>query len=232
MTPHSQFDRHAESYDRYNLVQTRVARALVSKIGGGFERLVDLGCGSGGFFRAYDRPFTSYLAVDLSPRMLARHPEGEGVRKVVGDFDDPALFGILERERFDLLVSASALQWAKDLDGVLGRIASLGKPVALALFTAGTFATLHRTGGTRSPIRDREETAALLQKHFDARVDILKYELYFRDTLSMLRYIKRSGVSGGRQVAGYKNLKRVLRNYPLPYLEFEVVTAVSEKISR
>ncbi|WP_456453228.1 methyltransferase domain-containing protein [Hydrogenimonas sp.] len=232
MTPHQPFRRHAESYDKYNLVQTRVVRTLAAKVAGTPSRLVDLGCGSGGFFKAYERPFTSYLAIDLAPEMLAIHPEGPGVQKWVGDFNDAALFESLEDEDFDLLVSSSALQWAKDLDWTLGRIAQLRRPVALAIFTAGTFATLHRVGGTRSPIRSREETVALLQKHFDVRIELLTYRLYFRDTLSMLRYIKRSGVSGGRRLLDYATTKRLLRDYPLPYLEFEVVTAVSTEACR
>jgi malonyl-CoA O-methyltransferase len=230
MKPHLQFRRHAGSYERYNLIQTRVARALAKKVAGPFGRIVDLGCGSGGFFRAYEHPFTHYLAVDIAPEMLAHHPEGKGVEKMRGDFNDPALFEALAEREFDLLVSSSALQWAKDLDWTLARIASLGRPVALAIFTDGTFRSLRRVTGSASPIRSREATEEMLRRHFDVRIDILKYELYFDDTLAMLRYIKRSGVSGGRRLLDYAATKRLLAGYPLPYLEFEIVTAVSEEI--
>jgi malonyl-CoA O-methyltransferase len=227
MTPHLQFRHHAESYERYNLIQTRVARALAGKVAGPFQRIVDLGCGGGAFFRAYERPFTSYLAVDIAPEMLARHPGGDKVERMVGDFDDPALFEALAKREFDLLVSSSALQWAKDLDWTLARIASLGRPVALAIFTDGTFRSLREVTGSTSPIRSREATEELLRRHFDVEIDILKYELYFDDTLAMLRYIKRSGVSGGRRLLDYAGTKKLLADYPLPYLEFEVVRAVS-----
>jgi len=231
MKPHLQFRRHAGSYDRYNLIQTRVARALAKKIGRPISRIVDLGCGSGGFFRAYEHPFTCYLAVDVAPEMVARHPRKSGVETMVGDFDDPELFRMLRQREFDLLVSASALQWSKDLDTALARIASLRKPVALALFTSGTFETLRRVAGTPSPIRSRAETTALLTRHLpDARIGFLRYRLYFRDTLAMLRYIKRSGVSGGIARLRYKETRRLLAEYPLRYLEFEVVTAVSRAI--
>jgi malonyl-CoA O-methyltransferase len=38
----------------------------------------------------------------------------------------------------------------------------------------------------------------------------------------MFRYIKRSGVSGGKKQLLVKDIKRVVKNYPFDYLEFEV----------
>ena len=149
---------------------------------------------------------------------------------MVGDFNDASLFETLKKLDVDLVVSSSALQWSRNLDWTLRRIAALGAPVALTLFTSETFATMQEVASVPSPIRSREETVAALERHFDAHIDILKYRLYFRDPLSMLRYIKRSGVSGGEQRLGYRETKRILADYPLPYLEFEVVRAVSKEI--
>ncbi len=227
MQHHREFGRFAEDYGRYSLIQERVAKALAVKVGGGFRRIVDIGCGSGGFFRAYEHPLTYYCAVDFSETMLDLHPDGERVEKIVGDFDDPALYRRLSGIEFDLLVSSSALQWSRDLDLALGRIAALGRPAALAIFTSGTFASLRAVAGTPSPIRSAEETVETIRRHLDAKIDRLFYRLYFRDTLSMLRYIKRSGVSGGERLLGYRETKRLLRAYTLPYLEFEVVVAVA-----
>ena len=227
MQPHREFRRFASDYGRYSLIQDRVAKALASKIEKPFEKIVDLGCGSGGFFRAYEHPFTRYCAVDLAPQMLSLHPGGEGVQKLEGDFDDPRLYSRLGEEDFDLLVSSSALQWSRDLDLALQHIAALGLPVALAIFTSGTFASLHSAAGTVSPIRSKDETVAAIERNFDAEIDILRYELYFSDRLSMLRYIKRSGVSGGRRQLTFAQTKKILQEYTLPYLEFEVVRAVT-----
>ncbi|WP_456322284.1 methyltransferase domain-containing protein [Hydrogenimonas sp.] len=231
MPSNRQFNRFAQSYRRYSLIQKRVAGFLarqVARSGYTQDRIVDLGCGSGGYFMAHDRTFTSYLAIDVSAEMVRIHPEGQGVEKMVGDFNDPELFRSLKERDFDLIVSSSALQWAKDLDATLGLVATLKKPVALSIFTSGTFAALHRSMDITSPIRSKEETLDLIEKHFDARVDILQYRLYFSDRISMLRYIKRSGVSGGERKVGYRRLKEALENYPLAYLQFEVVTAVGK----
>ncbi len=228
MTPIERFDRHADMYERHNLMQRRVAAALAERVPPGCRRPVDLGCGSGTLYRALGRPFARYLAVDASEAMLARHPDGPAVRKMVGNFDESALFDTLRAEEIDAILSASALQWAKDLDWTLGRIAALGHPVALAIFTAGTFATLHVTAGTRPPIRTLEETKTLVEKHFDAETEVLRDTLTFPDTPAMLAYIRDSGVSGGRNLAGYRAVRKILRDYPLDYLEFEVLLAVGK----
>jgi malonyl-CoA O-methyltransferase len=39
----------------------------------------------------------------------------------------------------------------------------------------------------------------------------------------MLNYIKKSGVSGGEKKLTYKQVKNLIKNYPLDYLEFEVL---------
>jgi malonyl-CoA O-methyltransferase len=38
----------------------------------------------------------------------------------------------------------------------------------------------------------------------------------------MFRYIKGSGVSGSRNLLSFKDMKRLMKEYPLNYLEFEV----------
>jgi malonyl-CoA O-methyltransferase len=46
----------------------------------------------------------------------------------------------------------------------------------------------------------------------------------------MFKYIKQSGVSGSRKVLGYKQTKKLMREYPVNYLEFEVAFIVSKKV--
>jgi len=223
MTSHKEFQRFAKTYSQYSLIQARIAEVLANKISGNFSHVVDLGCGSGGFFNAFKKPFVSYLAIDISPEMLEIHPTTNGVETMVGDFNDPKLFEALKKREFNLIVSSSALQWSQNLDWTLSQIASFKKPIALSLFTSGTFKTLHNIVGISSPIRSKEETVRLLKKHFDAKIDTLEFRLYFSDRLSMLRYIKQSGVSGGKRKLSITQTRNILRDYPLFFLEFEVV---------
>jgi malonyl-CoA O-methyltransferase len=51
----------------------------------------------------------------------------------------------------------------------------------------------------------------------------MQYKLEFDSVREMFRYIKRSGVSGNRNLLGFKEMKKLMNEYPLNYLEFEVV---------
>jgi malonyl-CoA O-methyltransferase len=63
----------------------------------------------------------------------------------------------------------------------------------------------------------------LSEKCLHVKVEKVLYTLEFENTREMLRYIKKSGVSGNRNVLSYKQTKSLMQEYPLSYLEFEVV---------
>lgn len=54
-------------------------------------------------------------------------------------------------------------------------------------------------------------------------VEVINYKLEFDSTQEIFHYIKKTGVSGSRNVLTFKQMKQLLREYPLKYLEFEVV---------
>ena len=51
----------------------------------------------------------------------------------------------------------------------------------------------------------------------------MTYKLEFTSVREMFRYIKHSGVSGSRNLLSIKEMKQLMREYPINYLEFEVV---------
>jgi len=70
----------------------------------------------------------------------------------------------------------------------------------------------------------------LQKKYFEANFEVINYKLEFENTREMFRYIKKSGVSASRKVLNYKQTKELINNYPLNYLEFEVVYISSKGI--
>jgi malonyl-CoA O-methyltransferase len=115
------------------------------------------------------------------------------------------------------------LQWAEDLGAVLQSLSSLNTPMSLAIFTAGTFKALHECAEVTPLLRSSDEVMAIAEKYLDARFEVLHTTLEFDSVREMFRYIKRSGVSGGRRVLDFSQTKRLMEIYPLEYLEFEVV---------
>jgi len=224
MRVQTEFSRYAEDYSEYNVIQKRVVSKLISDLKGEEpENILDLGCGNGALYSALTWKPKYFLGVDFAPGMLEMHPKSEGVECVYGDFNDSSLFEHLQYLTFDRVFSASALQWASDMQRIFFNIAALQTPVSLAIFTSNTFSTLYKTSGLEPLLLSRDKVESLARSFFDAKIDAVQYELAFETTREMFRYIKKSGVSAGRNVLTYKQTKELMHNYPLDYLEFEVL---------
>lgn len=227
MRVREEFSRYASVYGESNVIQSKVAQKLVANTVAKPKRILDLGCGSGTLHSLIDWECERFVGVDFSQEMLNHHPKSSELALLLGDFNTPELFETLGRETFDRIYSASALQWAEDLDAVFQSISKLNNSVSLAIFTSGTFQTLYETAGLAPILKSSDEVIEIASRHFTAEYEIVRYVLEFDSVREMFRYIKRSGVSGGRRVLDFTQIKRLMALYPLKYLEFEVVFIVS-----
>jgi malonyl-CoA O-methyltransferase len=218
-----EFSRYAAEYGSRNVIQRHVAHKLITSTEPHPRRILDLGCGNGTLFSLIDWEIERFVGVDFSDSMLSHHPVSPNVELILGDFNDPALFERLSGAQYDRIYSASALQWAEDLERVIESLVSLNTPISLAIFTAGTFKTLHECVGVAPLLRASDEVMTITEKYIDARFEVLHYTLEFDSVREMFRYIKRSGVSGGRRVLDYRSTKKLMETYPLSYLEFEIL---------
>ena len=226
----SEFSKYAISYDSNNVIQDKVASKLVNLVNSKPKRILDLGCGSGAVCKKIDWDYDSFVGVDFAPGMLELHPKSTKIESIYGDFNDEALFDNLLTYRYDCVFSASALQWAKNLERTFGRIQELNVPIAMAIFTSNTFKTLNKTASLEPMLRSAKEINDLQKKYFYAEFELVDYRLEFDSTREMFRYIKQSGVSASRKVLDYKRTKKLMKEYPLNYLEFEVAFIISKKI--
>lgn len=218
-----EFSKYAPFYGSLNIIQDKVANRLLSYISSNPKNILDLGCGSGVLCKKIDWKYKHFIGVDFAPGMLELHPKSKKIESIYGDFNDETLFENLMMYEYDYIFSASALQWSLDLDKVFSSISKLNTPVALAIFSSGTFKTLNSVSSTTSLLRDTQTLKELQEKHFNAAFEVVEYKLEFESVREMFRYIKRSGVSGSRNLLSYREMKKLMREYPLSYLEFEVV---------
>jgi len=227
-----EFSRFAESYGRHNLIQTEVAKRLVSLLPEKrYGSILDLGCGSGALYRHLkDRQivYEHMTAMDISAEMLRLHPRESRLALVEGNFGTNDFIPRLPRRRYDLLLSSSALQWSADLERTFSLLPLLSERHYLAIFTAGTFRSLHDYLGIASPIRTEESVREIAGRYLDLTFETVRYTLEFDTVYGMLRYIKESGVSGGERRISYREARELLNRYEGRHLEFEVLFAYSK----
>ena len=218
----TQFSKFATSYSQKNIIQKKIIQKYSKLLNN--KSILDLGCGNGSLL-CYTTP-KEYIGIDFSQNMLSIHPNKN---VFCFDFNTNECWEFIENQNFDILVSFSALQWANNLEFIFSKIKSLNKPFLVTLFTSNTFKTIHKTANITSPIHSKEEIITH-SKTLNPNIEILNYKLYFNSKIEMFRYIKKSGVSGGRRYLSYKGIKTLIEKYPLDYLEFESITLKSKDI--
>ncbi len=218
-----EFSRFASQYGQYSMIQEQVAAKLVRDTDVIPRRIIDLGCGNGAIYRQIHWPFERFLGIDLAEGMVACHPKGSGVECVHGDFNDLEWLLRLESMGFEHIYSASALQWAEDLDALFETLSLFNIPLSLGIFTCNTFKTLYATADLPPLLRSADTIMRSAQRLVGARFELVEYTLAFESKQELFGYIKRSGVSGGRNVLSYSQTKRLIQEYPHLYLEFEVL---------
>ncbi len=222
MRVHAEFSRSADTYEQYHMIQQKVVNKLIGSISDMPQKILDIGCGNGAVFKAIDWELEHFTALDFSESMLSKHPVSKDITCKLADFNEEDTLEKISGD-FDRIISASALQWAVHLDRVFAAIAAFKAPVSLAIFTCNTFESLYKCAKLKPILRCSDEVITLAKKHFDAHFEVVTYTLAFESPREMFRYIKKSGVSGGRRVLSYKQTKRLMQEYPHNYLEFEVL---------
>ena len=222
-----EFSRFAKVYNQHHSIQAEVAKKLVSSLREKkYTNILDLGCGRGEVYQNLSSQgidFAHLTALDSASGMLALHPRDERVTIVNGDFNYAETFEGLPL--YDMVLSSSALQWSQELETTLQSLKEHLREGNFAIFTSGTFRSLHECAGVTSPIHSLEHLREKLSAHFHAEFETVHYKLHFENTYAMLRYIKESGTSGGEKQLSYKQTKQLLATYPHDFLEFEVLFA-------
>ncbi len=221
-----EFSRFANSYDRYSIIQKDVSIKLINLIDFKPQKILDLGSGTGEVIRNINWKFDKFIGIDISEDMCKIHPKNKNIEVQNLSFEDENIYN--QNLNFDIVISSSAIQWAKDLNRLFFNISKVSQNIAFAIFTSNTFTTIHKISNLNSPIYSSEELLENLNRYFNFSYEIKNYKLKFENKIEMFRYIKKSGVSGGFKRLEFKDTKNLIKNYPFNYLEFEVIFMVGE----
>ena len=139
------------------------------------------------------------------------------IKKQIDDFDSEKFWREINFFNYDVLISSSAFQWSKKLEFIFQQLKEVGIPIYISLFTNRTFYELHQELNIQSPLYSTED---ILKFASGFHYEILDYKLTFSSRLEALRYIKKSGVSGGEKRGSTVRLKKFINiqgTFPLSF---------------
>lgn len=200
---HNRFTRALSSYDQQADAQHRISEKLVSLLtahtGNQYKRLLEIGCGTGGFTRHLKNQcrIDEWVLNDLCDACREKTATLFPVtppRFIPGDAEEVDFPGV-----FDLIASASAFQWMREPEQFLHRLAGLLTPGGVLLFS--TFAP-----GNLLEIKELTgkglvyPTAGQLTSWLSSDLQMLHLEeetitLSFDSPLEVLRHLKATGVT-------------------------------------
>lgn len=222
MSVKKEFSKHANEYNSYNIIQQLVAKSLIRDISNKPKRILELGCGSGQIYKYIDWNVDYYKAIDFSSSMCKLHPSSKNVEVFCFDFDSLEFINNIKNEKYDLIISSSALQWSKDLNKILKILSKLTNTMNAVLFTSNTFKSIQNITKQDSPILSSSDIKSSFTNNFSCEFETYNYNLEFDSKKELFKYIKNSGVSGSSKLS-FKDAKLLYKNYDLNYLEFEVI---------
>ncbi len=218
----NQFSKYAKEYGNNNIIQQIVSKALVRDITHKPKRILELGCGSGQVFNYINWDFDFYKAIDSSPAMCQLHPKTKNLEISCFNFDDDIFFESIKNDKYDVVLSSSALQWSKDIDKLLRQLIPITEVFNVVLFTSNTFKSIQNITKQSSPILSLKKIKQSFSKYLICEFEVFNYNLEFSSKREMFQYMKNSGVSGDATLS-YKEAKKLYKEYKLDYLEFEVI---------
>lgn len=218
----NQFSKYAKEYETHNIIQQIVAKSLVRELKFQPKRILELGCGSGQVFNHISWEVEFYKAIDASSSMCELHPKSENIKVKCLNFDTDEFINEIKNDSYDIVLSSSALQWSNDLSKIVQHLSYITKEINAVLFTSNTFKTIQEITKTKSPILDEDSIKEAFLKFFNCEFETILYKLEFDNKKDLFDYIKKSGVSGEKSLS-YSDSKKLYKEYPYNYLEFEVI---------
>ncbi len=219
------FRRGFASYDSHATCQKEIAARLVAlflrKSGvTAVESLLEIGCGTGFLTRAFSQSLSADHRVlnDLVPdsrEYLARLPDLGRWDFLPGSVETTPLPG-----QFDLITSASALQWVSDTPALLKRLCDHLNPggwLAISSFGPDHFHELcaFHDQPCNMAYFSPDEWRVMLPEGMEARYIVQDhYTDWFETPLTLLKHLRKTGVNGNAQQQwSRKDLMRFNQDY-------------------
>lgn len=226
------FSVHAAEYDRYAVVQQRVAKrmsSLLQQHDCRWTQALEVGCGTGMLSRQLLplQPGQSVILSDLAHGMCQCVQQKFPQAKICGA--DAAALPFVS-DSFDLFTSSSVYQWLNDLPNAfaeIGRVLMSGGVLALALFGEKTLYELRSShqavlGGDKSHVQNfpaQSDLISALTDHFELLDLRSEFEIEWHgDVPGLLRSLKKIGAQNASSrrpqgLASRQVMQRMIAHY-------------------
>lgn len=197
------FTAAAHTYDQHAAAQQRICAHLLAMLKQQrplhFQRVLEIGCGSGGFTRLLqaEGEVGEWCLNDLCESWsseLSKHLEHAHWRWLGGDAERLAFPG-----SFDLIASANALQWMRELPAFLRRLSASLAPQGLLLFNlfaSDNLLEVKAITGQGLTYPSPSAVQSWLEKEYRIlRMEEERIVLTFADPMEVLRHLKYTGVT-------------------------------------
>jgi malonyl-CoA O-methyltransferase len=234
------FDRAAECYDVFSVVQRGMADRLVGEIEGEPHSILELGCGTGYLTALLEHRFprARIEAVDFAPAMVERArdrvPSADFVVRDIEELE-------LEPEGSDLIASSATFQWLTEPEATTRRLAASlarGGQMHVTTFGPRTFweldevlAELGCERGLELVPAERWETLLAGAGLSGVRVQTCEERFSYPDCAAFLRSVKSSGAGYAPCFLGAGTLAEAIRRYDQCFSNGSGVSATYEIIA-
>jgi malonyl-CoA O-methyltransferase len=195
------FGRAASQYDRHAELQRLSGDALLALAPDQTGTLVlDAGCGTGWYSRAWRTRGKQVTALDLSPQMLQQARQNDAAQHyLAGDIDRLPL----NNGCFDLVWSNLVVQWSSDLRAALHQFTRVLRPDGCLMFStlsAGSLQEVHHAWSYLDQqqhanhfLSEQDIALACAEQRLQCESQIIT--LHFPDALSAMRSLKGIGAT-------------------------------------
>lgn len=233
-----QFEKSMASYSENAVVQLELAKKLieaVANIGTEYEKILELGCGTGGLTREivenlrYDKYFANDLIKKSKNYVTEIIPE---CHFICGNAQKISL-----DTKFNLILSNAMFQWFKNLEKSIQHFSNMLEKdgiLAFTTFSSENFKELKEIAGVSLDYKTVGELQEILKKHFEVLYfhDYTR-KLEFKSPLALLAHLKSTGVNSlSSSHWTFKEVKdfcdRYIERYPKIELTYAPVIIITK----
>ena len=215
------FNRRADTYDSFAIVQKEVAERIFDRLSAikiHPQLILDLGCGTGFLTQkiAALYPNAKIIPLDFSEEMLrVCKSKVNKINPICADIENIPI----DESRFDLIISSLTLHWATDLYSTFTKIHKLLKNDGCFLFSSIGPDTLFELREALSKINAQERVNRFIDMHHygdallnigfsDPVVDNEKIIIEYQSFSDVLKSLKKIGANTVEKIAD-KKLTRI-----------------------